>query len=119
MDKSKALKSALPAAFGGLAAALLATTCCILPLVLVILGVGGAWVGNLTALAPYQPAFIAMSLGFVAFGFWRSRKDQVACQPGTLCAVPSFRRATQIMLWLASAIVAAALFVNFALPLAV
>jgi mercuric ion transport protein len=39
---------------GGLAA-LLASTCCLGPLVLVAFGFSGAWIGNLTALEPYRP----------------------------------------------------------------
>lgn len=39
---------------GGLAA-LLASTCCLGPLVLVTLGFSGAWIGNLTALEPLPP----------------------------------------------------------------
>jgi mercuric ion transport protein len=38
-------------ATGGLAA-ILASTCCLGPLVLVALGVSGAWIGNLTLLEP-------------------------------------------------------------------
>jgi len=37
---------------GGIIGALVASSCCIVPLVLFSLGVGGAWIGNLTALAP-------------------------------------------------------------------
>ncbi len=39
---------------GGVAA-LLASACCLGPLVLVVLGFSGAWIGNLTALEPYRP----------------------------------------------------------------
>jgi hypothetical protein len=46
-------------AAGGLLGALAASSCCILPLVLFSLGVSGAWIGNFTRLAPYQPYFIA------------------------------------------------------------
>src|SRR5438445_4692239 len=46
---------------GGLAA-LLASTCCLGPLVLVTLGVSGAWIGNLTALEPYRPVFLGAAL---------------------------------------------------------
>src|SRR5262245_16002083 len=41
-------------AAGGLVGALAASSCCILPLLLFSLGVSGAWIGNLTRLAPYQ-----------------------------------------------------------------
>ena len=48
-------------AAGGLAA-MLASTCCLGPLVLVALGVSGAWIGNLTLLEPYRPGFISAAL---------------------------------------------------------
>lgn len=46
---------------GGLAA-ILASTCCLGPLVLITLGVSGAWIGNLTLLEPYRPIFIGAAV---------------------------------------------------------
>ena len=46
------------ALFAGGLAAILASTCCLGPLVLVALGFSGAWIGNLTILEPYRPIFI-------------------------------------------------------------
>jgi mercuric ion transport protein len=46
---------------GGLAA-ILASTCCLGPLVLITLGVSGAWISNLTLLEPYQPLFIGAAV---------------------------------------------------------
>jgi mercuric ion transport protein len=57
-------------AAGGLIGAILASSCCIAPLLLLTLGVSGAWVGTLTALAPYQGYFIAATLAFLGAGFW-------------------------------------------------
>ena len=57
-------------AAGGLLGALAASSCCIVPLVLFALGVSGAWIGNLTRLAPYQPCFIVATLGFLGAGYW-------------------------------------------------
>ena len=45
-------------AAGGILGAIAASSCCIAPLVLFSLGISGAWIGNLTALAPYQPYFV-------------------------------------------------------------
>jgi mercuric ion transport protein len=44
-------------------ASLAASTCCVLPLVLVLIGVSGAWMTNLAALKPLTPAFVAVTLG--------------------------------------------------------
>ena len=70
-------------AAGGILGALAASSCCILPLVLFSLGAGGAWIGNLTALAPYQPIFVAITLGFLGYGYWLVyRKSEAACADG-------------------------------------
>ena len=50
------------ASAGGILAAIAASSCCIVPLLLFSLGVSGAWIGNLTGLAPYQPIFVAVTL---------------------------------------------------------
>src|SRR5215472_12385037 len=55
-------------AAGGLLGALAASSCCILPLFLFALGVSGAWIGNFTQLAPYQPYFITATLLFLSVG---------------------------------------------------
>src|ERR1700726_2683784 len=70
-------------AAGGLLGALAASSCCILPLALFGLGVSGAWIGNFTRLAPYQPYFIAATLMFLGCGYWLVyRSDTRACRKG-------------------------------------
>ena len=62
-------------AAGGILGALAASSCCIVPLALIGLGVSGAWIGNLTRLAPYQPCFIVATLGFLGAGYWLVFRD--------------------------------------------
>jgi mercuric ion transport protein len=106
---SEIRKQGLVAA-GGILGALAASSCCILPLVLVSLGAGGAWLGNLRAIAPYQPIFIALTIGFLGCGFyqvyWKPRR---ACAEGETCARPLPNRAVEIALWAATTLVVAAL----------
>ena len=105
-------------AAGGLIGALLASTCCIAPLVLLTLGVSGAWMSNLTALAPYQGYFISATLLFLGTGFWTVYiKPKKACEDGSYCASPQSDLVIKIVLWVATVLVAAALGVNFILPL--
>src|SRR5215831_5645317 len=81
-------KAGLVAA-GGVLGALAASSCCIAPLVLFTLGIGGAWIGNLTALAPYQPYFIAATLACLGYGYWLVyRRKNVGCSEGATCAKP-------------------------------
>src|SRR6266849_261784 len=74
-------------AAGGLLGALAASSCCILPLVLFSLGVSGAWIGNFTQLAPYQPYIIAATLASLGYGYWLVyRSSTAACAEGDACA---------------------------------
>lgn len=98
-------------AAGGIVGALLASSCCVAPLVLLLLGVSGAWIGNLTALEPYRLYFAAIALIFIGLGFWqvyfRRRPD---CAGDSYCARPP--RSTMLIktaLWIATALVAVAL----------
>src|SRR6266571_4120620 len=76
-------------AAGGLLGALAASSCCILPLVLFSLGVSGAWIGNFTQLAPYQPYFIAATIACLGYDYWLVyRASKVACGEGEACVRP-------------------------------
>lgn len=60
-----------------LGAAVAASACCTIPLLIVSLGVGGAWVGTLTALEPYRPVFVGLALAALAYaGYheWRASR---------------------------------------------
>ena len=101
-------------AAGGILGALAASSCCVIPLVLFSLGISGAWMGNLTALTPYKPFFIAITLGFLGYGYYLVyRKPKVACADGSACARPLPNRVVKGSLWIATALVLTA----FAWPL--
>lgn len=104
-------------AVGSMAGAILASSCCVLPLALVTLGIGGAWMSNLTALAPYKAHVLAGTLVALGAGFWHVyRRPANACEPGTSCAVPASRRFTKTVLWLAAGLVALAASVDVWAP---
>jgi mercuric ion transport protein len=76
-------------AIGGILGAIGASSCCIAPLVLFSLGISGAWIGNLTELAPYQPYFIAATLACLGYGYWLVyRRKNIVCLEGAACARP-------------------------------
>src|SRR5258707_15468581 len=105
-------------AAGGLLGALAASSCCILPLVLFSLGISGAWIGNFTQLAPYQPYFIATTLGFLGAGYWLvHRASKRACAEAEACARPLPNRLVKAALIAATIFVAAALGFDFLAPL--
>lgn len=104
------------AAAGGVVAALASISCCILPLVLFSLGISGAWIANLTALEPYQPAFFAVAAGFLGVGYWLVyRRAEVVCADGS-CAQLA-RRLVKGTLWVATGLVLAAMLFRYFAPL--
>lgn len=104
-------------AAGSLLGAILASSCCIVPLVLFTLGVGGAWIGSLTALSPCQPIFVTVTLGFLATGYWLVyRKRKPANVDRSACARPASDRLVKVAFWAATVLVAAAVAFPYVAP---
>lgn len=93
---------------GGLAA-ILASTCCLGPLVLITLGVSGAWISNLTLLEPYRPIFIGAAVVALFFAYRRIWRAPAACEPGRVCALPQAKRSYKALFWVVVALVIIAL----------
>ena len=102
-------RSGSGALFVGGLAAIVASTCCLGPLVLVALGLSGAWIGNLTLLEPCRPFFIVGALVALFFAGRRIFRPAHACEPGEMCAVPQTRRVYKIVFGIVSALVLIAL----------
>src|SRR5258708_30251792 len=74
---------------GGVLGALAASSCCLVPLALFGIGVGGAWIGYLTRLAPYQPYFLGVAAASLGLGYWlRRRLRKAVCVKGEMCVRP-------------------------------
>ncbi|WP_027492022.1 mercuric ion transporter MerT [Rhodanobacter sp. OR444] len=114
MSESKKASGVLVA--GGLAA-VLASTCCLGPLILVALGFSGAWIGNLTVLEPYRPWFIGAALIAMFFAYRRIFRPAQACKPGEVCAIPQVRTTYKFIFWVVAALVLVALGFPYVLPL--
>jgi len=105
-------------AAGGLVSAVLASTCCVAPFVLLLLGVSGAWISHLTALAPFQPLFLLTSLGFLAAGFWKVYgKPQDSCEEDPSCSTSRSDRTVKVALWMATLLIVTAISVERLGPL--
>jgi len=100
-DSSDGLSTGLLAG-GGLVGGLLASTCCVVPFVLFSLGVGGAWLGQLTALASYKPWFLAAGAVLVLAGVVSTHRRSRACRVDGHCAPPRTLRIAQFVLGLAA-----------------
>ena len=98
----------------GILAAMGASVCCVGPLVLLALGIGGTWVGSLTAMEPYRPVLIGLTLLFLGLAFRTLYLVPQVCAPGTPCADPRTIKRQRLIFW----IVAVALLGLLAVPLA-
>jgi mercuric ion transport protein len=83
----------------GAISALGASTCCMLPLVLVSAGVGGAWMAQLRALERFQWIFIAAAVAAFAYAFYRLYLRPAPCAADGSCASPPTRRRQRIAFW--------------------
>lgn len=94
-----------PSLIGAALAGIGASLCCVAPLVLVSLGIGGAWIAHLTALEPYRPIFIVIALIFLGLAFRKLYLQAAPCESGQACATPGTRRNQRLIFWLVSIIV--------------
>lgn len=103
-------------AVGGLAA-ILASACCLGPLVLLALGVSGAWIGNLTALEPYRPIFVGAALVALYFAHHRIFRLAEEDSAGETCAMPTVRMSSRLAFWIVAGLLSVALVFPLVAPL--
>ncbi|UMY33492.1 mercuric transporter MerT family protein [Burkholderia contaminans] len=85
----------------GALAALGASACCVVPLVLLTLGIGGSWVASLTAVAPVRPVFVGLTLLFLGLAFRRLYLTPLGtCASGTTCAEPRVLKRRRLTFWM-------------------
>lgn len=85
---------------GGLAAAFGVAACCALPLLLISLGVGTAWLGGIASFAaPNRNLLLilaALTLAAGAFLLWRQQRHAATCGPNGVCTLPAARVLTLV-----------------------
>lgn len=92
-------------ALGGLGAVLM-SACCVLPFVLVMLGLGGAWLANLHALYPYRWVFIGFSAMVLLLAWRRLYRPRTECGEDEVCAVRAVKRTYRVLFWVIAGLVA-------------
>ena len=100
---------------GGLAA-ILASTCCLGPLVLLTLGISGAWIGNLTVLEPFRPIFIGVAMVALFFAYRHIFRAVGDCGPDDACAAPQVKTAWKVLFWVVVVLVLVALVFPYIAP---
>src|SRR3546814_19256795 len=85
-------KSSVSAIVGASIADVGASVCCVVPLAPVLLGLSGAWIGNLTALAPWRPWLSAAALLSLGLAFWSLFGAPSSCRAEGTCVDPGDRQ---------------------------
>jgi mercuric ion transport protein len=101
----------------GVLAAVGASLCCVGPLVLLMLGIGGAWISHLTALEPLRPWFIGITVLFLGLAFRRLYLLQQVCEPAALCADSRVLKRQRTIFWVVALALVALLSVPSLVPL--
>jgi mercuric ion transport protein len=76
-----------------------ASLCCVAPLVLLSLGLGGAWVATLTAFEPVRPLFLGLSLLFIGLSFHKLYLTTQTCEAEKPCADDAVLRKQRLIFW--------------------
>lgn len=84
---------------GSVLAGVGASACCVGPLLLLSMGIGGAWISHLTALEPYRPVFIVLTVLFLGVTFWRLYLVPQSCAVGDNCIADRTRKVQRILFW--------------------
>lgn len=98
-------------------AAVGASVCCVGPLLLLALGIGGTWVGNLTAMEPYRPILMGLTALFLGLAFRQLYLVPQVCAPHTPCADPRTRTRQRLTFWIVGFLLLGLLAVPWLAPL--
>lgn len=102
---------------GGLLAAIAASACCVLPLALGAVGLGGAWLSTLTVVAPYRTPIRILAILLLSAGFWLVYARRTPGAEGAACPTVPSQRVTKMTLWLGLFVMIVVLSADWWVPL--
>lgn len=90
---------------GTVLAAIAASVCCVGPLLLLSLGIGGAWMSALTSMESVRPFFILLTLVFIGLGYRKLYLIPKSCEEGKACALPEDKHKQRMIFWIGTTLV--------------
>jgi len=83
-----------------------------------MLGIGGAWMANLTVLEPFRPYFLGAAIIALFFAWKKIYRDSAAaCTLGSLCAMPQSNRIYKVLFWIVAVHIVLAMIFPYIAPL--
>ncbi len=104
-DHETIKKSATWLGIGAVLAAIGASACCVGPLLLLSLGMGGAWMSTLTSMETIRPFFFIITLIFIGLSFRKLYLIPENCDQGEICAISEVKKRQRIIFWIASILI--------------
>jgi len=101
----------------GVVAALAASICCIGPILLLSLGIGGAWISSLVLFEPYRPIFIGLTLLFLGLAFYRVYIAPRTRDRGSVCCDVRVLKHWRLGVWITAIIALGLIAVPWFAPL--
>ena len=100
-------------------AALLSSACCVVPLVLAIVGISGSWIGHLRILAPWSGALSVVAVVALCCAGWRiyRRPVDVVCDTRNPAGCQQMGRGLRRWFWLVVVLTLLPFVVSLAAPL--
>ncbi len=90
---------------GAVLAAIGASVCCVGPLLLLSLGIGGAWMSTLTSMETVRPFFFILSLIFIGLGYRKLYLIPETCEENQVCAVSEIKQRQRMFFWIGSVLI--------------
>ena len=90
---------------GALLAAIGASVCCVGPLLLLSLGIGGAWMSTLTSMETVRPVFLILTLIFIGLGYRKLYLIPESCEEGEACTSPDVKQKQRMIFWTGSGLI--------------
>lgn len=100
----------------GVLAAVGASVCCVLPLVLLMLGISGTWISSLSVMEPFRPFFVALTLLFLGLAARKLYSTPNSCEAGTPCADSAIQRRQRVIFWVVALLLLGLLAVPMVAP---
>ena len=91
--------------------------CCVIPLILLALGIGGSWLSSLSLLKPYRPLFIGATLLLLTFAFHRIYLAPRVCDRESSRVQHNPIKGLRLAFWIASALAFGLIALPWLIPL--
>ena len=86
-------------------AAIGASVCCVGPLLLLSIGISGAWISSLASFEPVRPVFIILTLVFIGLSYRKLYLIPNNCEEVESCASPDSQKKQKLTFWVSSILI--------------